>query len=504
MSKKLSKILSTAGAFLLLGGLVACGGGNSGGGEGGGGGGGGGGGTTTTVEINFWHTFGQTIIDNLTPQLNKFKALVKKNENVDVTINLVPNSNYPTINENIKNGLNTGNIPTIAVAYPDHVADYLEAEGDTPGKFMVNLDDYFTNEDYGFGNDAYLGDPQNDSLDDFISAYVDGGRHYTREGTYSFPYMKSTEAMLYNYDAIVKVLKHYKPEFNGSKSLIQQYMGSLDWEEFMNLCREVKKYKNEINPDLVTPAFYDSDGNLFISQLYQAKIGYSSIVKNDQGKSVGHIDFATGENRTNAEDLVTGLREDYAEKLFETKGTFATYGSDSFKNVESVFTIGSTGGSGYSFTNDFEIGVCKVPSVDSDNPVYVTQGPDLCIFKNPALSDAANKTRAIYAWRLIKYLTNAENSCKICLESEGYLPARKSAYQEDLYLDFIESDETQAHIATLVTDVIKGRYFNTACFPGSAQLRTEAGGIVTEALTKSTSITSIFDTAINNATMYIK
>jgi len=501
MNKKLSKYITLSAAlFLLGGGLAGCGGGGDSGGV-----------TPPTppdppaadkVEINFWHTFGQTIQDNLNIQLAKFVKIIKEKEGVDVTINLVPNSNYDTINENISKGLTTGNIPTLAVAYPDHVADYIKAEGDNPGTFMVNLESFITNSEYGLGKNPYLGDPEGDSIGDFIPAYIESGSKYTREGMYTFPYMKSTEAMLYNYEAVEAVLKHYKPEIK-AKVDIQNYMNNLDWEEFMNLCRETWKYKDEINPDLAIPAFYDSDSNLFISQLYQSSIPYSSIVTKNN-KKAGHIDFAEGTYRTQAEALVKKLRGYYQEHLFTTKGAFSTYGSDSFKNVESVFTIGSTGGSGYSLTSSFEIGVCKVPSLVDHNPIYVTQGPDLCVFRNPKLSDSVNQTRAIYAWKLIKFLTNPENNCQICLQgSEGYLPVRESAYAEDLYLEFLNSGEIQVDIANVVTDDIDGRYFNTPCFPGSAALRKEAGGIITLSITSENEddITSIFATAIQNATL---
>ena len=470
----------------------------------------------SSVEISFWHTFGQTIVENLKPQITKFQELVKKNEGVDVTVNLVPCSDYPTINSDINKALEAGGkvpLPTMAVAYPDHVADYLEAEGSQPGKFVVNLTPYISNATYGLGKEKYLGDAEGDSINDFIPAYLEGGHSFTREGQYTLPYMKSTECMLYNYDAVVKVLAHYKPEFNGAENKITDYMDNLDWAEFMELCRQTATYKNEINPALKQAAFYDSDSNMFISQLYQSNIGYSKIVTNDAGKKVGFIDFASGENRTKAEAMVTSLRETYNDvvngvHLFTTKGAFSTYGSDSFKNKESVFTIGSTGGSGYNLTSDFKIHACKVPPTVKNNPTYVTQGPDLCIFKDPALSATVNESRALYAWKLIKYLTNSENNCKICLQgSEGYLPVRESSYEQDLYLAFLETKndgEVQPEVAELVMNKIDGHFFNSPCFPGSTALRDECKGIITLALTTEQSITSIFDTAINNATLKMK
>lgn len=496
MNKRLAKFLSSVALVALL---ASCGGN---GGEGGGGGGGGGEGLKK-VEIQFWHTFGQTIQDNLGPQIEQFKKLVKANENVEIEVNLKPHSNYDSIKEQIDKNLIIGKGPTLAVGYPDHVAGYMYSEM-TPGQFVVNLDDYITNSTYGLGKDAYLGDPENDSLDDFIDAYIDGGKHFIREGTYTFPYMKSTEAMLYNFDAVEKVLTHYKPDIAGNETKIKEYMDNLDWEEFMNLCRETWKYRAEISSAMEYPAFYDSDSNLFISQLHQAGIPYSSINKSTM---TGQIDFAEGEARTDAEEIVTDLKGWHQEHLFTTKGLYSTYGSDSFKNFKTVFTIGSTGGSGYSLTTDFRIGVCKVPSIDKDNSVYVVQGPDLCIFNNPTLSEQANKDRVLYAWKLIKFLTNPKNNCAIAINgSEGYLPVRESAYLEDLYLEFIESGEPQAQIAKVVTDEINGSYFNTACFMGSATLRTQVGAIVTLSCDPKTtdSVSSVFQTAINNAILDIK
>ena len=194
------------------------------------------------VEISFWHTFGQTIQDNLKPQIKKFTDLVKANDGVTVEVNLVPCSNYQTINEDINKGLTTGNIPTIAVAYPDHIADYLEAEGDQPGKFVVNLNDYINDSKVGFGKEKYLGDAEGDSIADFIPAYIEGGHSFTRDGQFTLPYMKSTEAMLYNYEAVVKVLAHYKPEFQGAENAIKEYMDNLDWAGFIELCRQTATY----------------------------------------------------------------------------------------------------------------------------------------------------------------------------------------------------------------------------------------------------------------------
>lgn len=227
----------------------------------------------------------------------------------------------------------------------------------------------------------------------------------------------------------------------------------------------------------------------------QSNIGYSSV---KDGKGV--IDFKDGENRTNAEALVTKLAEAYQKHLLTTKGVTTTYGSDSFKKGESIFSIGSSGGSGYNFSTEFDIGVCKVPALNN-NPLYVSQGVSLTILNSPAYSNSVNEFKTKYAWKLLKYLTGAENNATLCFKgSEGYMPVRETAYQTDIAIDFLTNSDygTYGDTANVVRDDIGDKYFSTACFPGSATLRDEVGNLITSAL-KGTDVKTAFDTAINNA-----
>ena len=158
--------------------------------------------TTTTsqepaknVTITFWHTFGQSIVETLTEKIQEFHDLVLENENVNVTVELSYSGSYDDILTKINNGFSAGNIPTIAVAYPDHVADYLSRES-YDGQYVVNLEPYINNEKYGFNTQPYLGDEE--GLDDFIESYYQEGTSYAKEGVFSLPLMKSSEVMFYN------------------------------------------------------------------------------------------------------------------------------------------------------------------------------------------------------------------------------------------------------------------------------------------------------------------
>ena len=447
------------------------------------------------VEVLFWHTFSQSIVNSLEQVIPDFEAAILETEGVEVDIQLAYQGGYDEIVDKITKGFSTGNIPTMAIAYPDHVADYLLAE-QTPGQYVVNLDQYISNSEYGFGTEAHLGDKANYDEYDIVEAFLDEGRQYIREGTYSLPFMKSSEVMFYNVEALTAVLNLYKPEFGGAASVIKEYIDNISWEDFMDLLGFIQDNKDQLDmPSLEIPAFYDSDSNFFISKMFQNEIAYSSIVDGN-----GQIDFESGEARSKAEAMVAEMKEDYDSGKFFTKGTEGTYGSDHFKNAKSIFSIGSSGGAGYNIpsADDFTVGVCKVPA-SNDNPLYVSQGPTFTMLRNPALSNDVNDARNLYAWKFMKFLTNPDMNVRICITgSEGYVPIRYSAYESANFLDYLEIGEELAEVAKIVINDIDGNYLNTAVFKGSATLRDQVGGILVTVFKGDKSVSQAFTDAINN------
>jgi len=451
-----------------------------------------------TVSLIFAECFGQLIKDNLQPQFEEFKRLVRINDLYDVNITFADSSDYKSLESDIIANFSIGQVPNLAVAYPDHVADYLALEPHD-GDYVVELGDLATNKDYGFGTETWLGDDVNDleyedRLGDFIDSYIEEGKQFVKEGLYCFPYMKSTEAMYYNVQAVNTALKYLHPEIS-TPAAVKEYMDKLTWNEFMSLCGVVWEHRSEITsvPDKdFNPAFYDSDSNLFISQMFQEGIPFSSV----QG-GAGHIDFETGEARSKAEALLQSYKDGYDNHLFTTKGAHSTYGSNSFKNVETVFSIGSTGGAGYNMTTSFDIGICKVPYRGSKG-IYVSQGPSLCIMQNPDKTEAQNAMETKYAFKLLKFLTQADNNASLCTKgTEGYLPVRESAYYTDAYIDFISGGGYIAKTAEVVTDQIQGSFLSTACFKGSSELRTQVTGMVSSILLNMATVTEAVDKAIS-------
>ena len=103
---------------------------------------GGGNNNTGKVVINFWHTFGQKPEAALKSKIADFVKKVKDKEGVDVEVVLSYQGGYKDMPSKVTTGIATGESPTIAVAYPDHVADYLALEGSEAGKYVVNFDKY--------------------------------------------------------------------------------------------------------------------------------------------------------------------------------------------------------------------------------------------------------------------------------------------------------------------------------------------------------------------------
>lgn len=459
---------------------------------------GGGNNNTGKVVINFWHTFGQKPEAALKSKIADFVEKVKKQEGVDVEVVLSYQGGYKDMPSKVTTGIATGESPTIAIAYADHVADYLALEGEEPGKYVVNFDKFLKDSAVTFGTEADYGDTMPES--DMVKSYLDEGRSLQREGTYLIPLMKSTEIMTYNLDAAKAAMAYAYPDVPVDR--VQEFMKTITWEQLLNIARAAVEHKDTISSKLEYPIYYDSDSNLFITELYQNDIGYSSIGTDGKGR----VDFEESANLTKAKEIVSALKKAHDDGLLTTQGVEGTYASNSFKEAKTLFSIGSTGGTGYTIPDagQFDTAFAKVPTM-GEKVAYISQGPSVCMLNNPSLPKAENDNALKYGWKLIKYLTSKQVNVSLCVNgSEGYSPVRESCYTTETYSDFIEGGEGYAEAALVTQNDIAGRYYNSAVFPGSATLRKEVGSLVTNVLNGKSTLDDAFATAINNAKKDIK
>ena len=458
--------------------------------------------TFNGLTINFWHTFGKTPADAIQAKAELFAKLVKENEGVDVRIQFTYKGAYSDMVGLVNKSFASGETPTIAVAYPDHVADYFAAES-TPGQYVVDMSRLANDPEIGFGKEAWLGDTK--GAEDFVQAFYEEGTSYSREGLYSLPYMKSSEVMFYNKQLIKKAMTEIGSDYT-SDAEIEEYLSEISWDDFMDLCQEIvdANEQGQIAADLLAPAFYDSDGNLIISKIFQNNIGYASISENGKGvidfNGVASATFTPSEAQTkNYNDLIALMEEmkgQYDNGLFVTKGAYGEYGSNNFVAQKTIFSIGSSGGAGYNFpsTKTFDVGIVKVPA-SNNNPLYVSQGPSLCLFNN---SVSNNDELVKYAWKFLKYITNPDVNAELCVNgSEGYIPVRQSAYETKLFVDFMKNGENYAKTADTVIHGINGDYFNAKVFQGSAALREYTAAALADTLLGKKSAKDALDSCIS-------
>ena len=414
------------------------------------------------VTVTFWHTMGKSNQDLLQSMIKSFNKVYP---DIEIKESAAAGS-YEDLQNTILKNVSTGNLPTMAFCYPDHVAEYL-ASGGTG--IVQNVSSFIDDSEIGFkkeegchkdqdGNEVY-------GKDDYVKTFWDEGSNYTKDGVYSVPFAKSTEALFYNKDM-----------FDENGWSVPQ-----TWDQMWSLCREIKANY----PDVI-PLGYDSDSNLFISMCEQMGIPYTSATGN-------HYLF----DNDKAKAMVADLKSKYDEGLFITKGSSGnnTYTSTKFTNAEILMSIGSTGGTTYNQSMNFVVGVAEPPAIDMNKKAVVSQGPSICFFNSKGKNSTNSQLRA--AWQFYKFISTAENSTLYSV-STGYQPVRTSSYETETYKQYSSDTTSLLNKVAKVSSGMLDAYFNSPVFVGSAKARTEVGSLVTAVLLGNKTVNDAFTDAFSN------
>lgn len=419
------------------------------------------------THVVFWHTFGKANEALLNSMIKDFEK-----ENPNVVIDAKSQGGYPEIYQKLSSAIAAGDVPTMATCYADHVADYLNSQS------VVDLRQYLEREDLAFtpeegahtkGNEVIYG------VNDYVKGYWTEGHSYQKEGLYSVPYAKSTEVLFYNAD--------FFDEHNLTVPTT--------WDEMWSLCEtivtEIWKDKDFSGADKDCYALgYDSDSNMFITMCEQYGIPYTT---NDNiTKESDHYLF----NNQDAKNLVKQLKTYFDQHYLLTKGSMpqASYTSTYFTNGKLPMTIGSTGGTTYNESQNFNVGIAPLPGKDATHNSIISQGPSICFLSR------CPKPAKEAAWKFYKFITKTTNSAFYALET-GYDPVRLSSYECDYYLEKMEEKNIITDVFK-VTRTLQDRYFSSASFIGSARARTEVGGIISTYFTNAKGLDKAFEDAYNN------
>ena len=355
---------------------------------------------TEEITIEFWHVYGQSKEALLLDYIAEFEALYP-----NITVNATSQGGYDDLRNKTILAISAGNTPTMLVAYPDHVAGYLN------GNAVIPLDDFIYDETWGI------------DIEDFIPSYIEENQQYQGGFMYSLPYSKSTEMMVFNktiFEANSIDIPMDRPlTFTELETYAATMVG-----DGPNQCEYL------IN--------YDSSANFFINNVRMWNGGYTN---------------SSGDILVDNANTIAMLN--YVEAKFESKmialplAWNQQYGSTNFKEGDACMTVGSTAGISYNVPEDFEIGVAPIPQWDLDNyPSAVQQGPNVAI-----MEDSTDAER-LAAWLFIKYITDAEQTAKWSMLT-GYLPVRTSGYESAVYQEFLsiasmEDPSTHTFSAELV------------------------------------------------------
>ena len=385
------------------------------------------------ISITFWHIWGKDKSAVLANMVEEFENYMLDKYGVEVTITSTSQSNYTTLLDKTNKAIASGDkssMPNLVVGYPDHFAGYLKS------KAVVNLDLFIDAPIFGIDRE------------DILAPYLAENNQFGGR-TYSLPFSKSGEIMIYNKSA------------TDACNLEIPYNRPLTWTEMEEYWAVLKNYK-ENYCNFKYCACYDSTDNLFINFSRQLNAKYTESSSYREGQLLV-TDTSTQSMimkfATMVESKVLSTPQNYAET--------ASYGSDYFQQQAMAFTIGSTAGVSYNIPTAtsskvkyiFEGGVAMVPQfetgVDGNEATksVVQQGPNI------AMLNTGTAEEKLVAWLFIKYMLTMDqysknhkdaneegfvegmnNNARFAYESH-YFPVTHTAIDSAFYQNFLSIAE---------------------------------------------------------------
>lgn len=425
--------------------------------------------TSKETVVTFYHANGAAIQEVIQEIIDDFQEDMYEQYGVRVTVEQTSQGDYDTLRQTIASSIASGNQPTVAQTYPDHVSLYLEGEA------VASLDKYIEHKSYGLEGSA------SDSYG-YIDRFWAEGSIYDKEGTiYSIPFNKSTEVLFYN------------------KNLFEKYDWKVPatWDDVIAICEEWKQtaeYQKVVDSKKKVGGIgIDSEANFFITLIQQWGGQYTGFDKNGNGTYLF--------DNPQAKAALAWLVEEFNRGNTVTATHLGTnYCSDAFKAVQLPMTIGSSAGASYNVVTDgsFVTGVAPYPQVagaSEDEKQVIQQGTNITLF------ETRDKQEELFGWLFMKYLTNYESSLKFTLNT-AYFPIRKDVAASEEYQKYVSQilydEEGNPQVDKETGEVVKqydavkevcvvglaqAPYFYTSvAFPGSAKARTEGELIIQEIL----------------------
>ncbi len=445
------------------------------------------GGATGKTTITFWHAMGQSNQEIIQEMIDSFELAYPMFE-----VEQVSQGGYTDLRDKILYSVPVGEAPTIAQAYPDHVASYLSARA------LVSLEQYVDSTETIGSAVNYLDDPAwadtaiaqeqvgwtDEDKADFVQAFYNEGFVYGDGKMYCVPFNKSTEVLFYNKDffiAYASQLAEFGVQADGSWE-------NPTWEQIEGIAKFYKTTAeyNSLEASLkATAAGFsaDSEANLFITLTQQWGGKYTGFDENGNGLYLF--------NNAESKEAIGWFAKNYADGLFGTSTRFGTdYSSDAFKAMQCIMTIGSSAGASYNTTSSFTTGVAQYPQrANGEHKQVIQQGTNVCLFEKD------NELEELGGWLFMRWMTNFENAL-LWSTRTAYFPIRQSVFNSAAFQENISDGSTKSE-AQRVGWAQQELFYTSEAFDGSSKARDEAESLV-QAILVGTPIDEAYKKAIEN------
>ncbi|WCA22280.1 extracellular solute-binding protein [Candidatus Phytoplasma oryzae] len=383
------------------------------------------------VKIVFWH--------NLYPKEQLLMdQIIKEFQNNFPNIEVLNFSkgNWTQISKSISNSLPVNRQPHLSFSYPDHVHFYSKSHKIVPLNIFIDNDEDFRYKEKNnfFPSFLYPISLNEDSKDkDF----------------YFFPFLKTTEVMLYNSN-IIKEIKEKEKNDSPLKQILDKKINKegiiinpLEWEDLKIICHAIKK--NKIKEKDFIPIIIESESNLF-------------IIDNEQ-RQKNSFPTNTSESKSFFHNPEIKKQMIYFKKEFVDQGLLTTNklsGENNlpefFKEQKNCFFISSSRRCSDLFNSNFIPEITYFPTHHCNTNInqnqfcqtkFLLQGANINLFYSN------NKDEILASWLFLKYLTSKNVFIKIIESKLGIIFSR-----EDVQNYFLkEKNKNDQNISKIKDDL---------------------------------------------------
>lgn len=342
------------------------------------------------VTVTIWHVYGGQAESLLNDMIAQFNETVGKEENIQVQVGSVTNTN--TIHESVLSSAfddpGAEELPDMFVSYPKTV---LAMPDDS---VLVDYRDYFSEEE----------------LDSFIPAFLTEGQINGRQ--LILPVAKSTEVMFVNKTAFDR----YAKDSGASLADLE------NWEGVFRLAADYTKWTDEQTPNIEGDGkpFFVHDYHFNYFQVGVESLGESFFTKDGTGLAFGPAFEQVWEPYASA--AVQGgiwLRGGYATEPLRTGDAIVSVASSA-----SVLYYSDMVTYADNTTEKVNIISMTCPVFENGENLVMQRGAGICTVKSTPEREKACMT-------FLKWLTDSKRNVEFVTQL-GYMPVKQEAFEKYL------------------------------------------------------------------------